>query len=366
MSVKYINLKLQYKTLEKEIMSSISRVLESGNFILGDELKNFELEIAKYCDVQYALGVGNGTDSLRIALKSLGVGKGDEVITVPNSFIATVGSIVEVGARPRFVDVGDDYNINPTLIEDAINEHTKAIMPVHLTGRPADMKIIMQIAHKYNLPVVEDAAQASGAKYHGKKVGSLGNIGSFSFHPLKNLNAYGDGGLLTTNDQELYEQIFRLRNHGLKNRNECSSFGYNSRLDELQAAILNLKLSYLDSWNETCRLIAQKYQKELSDVVEVPSDKPYEEPIYHTFIIQTDKRDDLQTYLDKQGIETKIHYPIPIHLHEAARYLGYKEGDFPNAEKQAKRILSLPIYPELTEIEVHEVIDGVKTFFRQI
>ncbi len=363
MNVKYVNLPLQYKSLESKITLAVCRVLESGNYILGTELKKCEESLAKYCQSQYAIGVANGTDALILALRALDIKDRDEVITAPNSFIATAGAIVAAGARPRFVDVGEDYNINPELIESAINEKTRAIMPVHLTGRPADMNAILDIARKHNLVVIEDAAQAIGALYYGKRVGSLGDIGCFSLHPLKNLNAAGDGGFITLNNEDLYKKIVKIRNHGLKNRDEAEHFGLNSRLDEIQASIINIKLDYIEKWNDVCRKHASRYREGLLEIVKTPNEWAYERQVYHTFIIQADKRDELQSYLLKNGIETKIHYPIPIHLQPAARNLGYKAGDFPVAEEQAQRILSLPIYPELTHDEVEEVIRGVKGFY---
>ena len=361
--VRYVNLPLQYKTIGSEIDEAIKNVLEQGNFILGKEIKEFEDRFAKYCGCKYALGVANGTDALILTMKALGIGKGDEVIPVPNSFISTTASIVHVGAKPVFVDVRDDYNMNPGLIEDAITSHTKVILPVHLTGRPAEMNPILEIAQEHDLYVIEDAAQAVGAKYYEKRVGSFGTAGCFSLHPLKNLNAYGDGGMITINDRELYDKLAKLRNHGLRTRDECELWGYNSRLDTIQAAIVNVKLAHLDEWTKRIREIASFYQKHLSGLVKVPVDKPYEEAVYHTFIIQCDKRDELQKYLLERGIETKIHYPIPIHLQDSAKGFGYKRGEFHVAETQAKRILSLPIYPELTNEQMEMVTNEIRRFY---
>ncbi len=361
--VKFVDLGAQYKILKDEIIKKFDEISSKGAYILTDELKKFEKNFADYCKVKYAIGVGNGTDALFLSLRALGIRQGDEVITAPNSFIATAGAIVAAGAKPVFVDVKDDYNINPDLIKQAITTKTKAIIPVHLTGRPADMDTILIIARKHGLYVIEDAAQAIGARYKGKRVGSLGSTGCFSLHPLKNLHVHGDGGIITTNNKELYEKLLKLRNHGLKNRDECDFWGYNSRLDSIQAAIGNIKLEYLDDWNKRHKEIAAMYRKNLSDVVTVPVDKEFEEPVYHNFMIQGDKRDELQKYLLERGIETKIHYPIPIHLQEAASSLGYKERDFLVCEAQAKRILSLPIYPELTDGQVNMVIKAIKSFY---
>lgn len=365
MNVRYINLPRQYHSLKTDLLKTIQEIMEQGDYILGKKLTEFETAFANYSHTTYALGVANGTDAIFLVLKALGIREGDEVITVPNSFIATAAAIQNNGARTVFVDVGDDFLINPDLIEQAITPKTKAILPVHLTGKPCDMDRILAIAKKHNLHIIEDAAQAAGATYKGKKVGSFGIAGCFSLHPLKTLNAYGDGGAITTDDKQLYEHLLILRNHGLKNRDECVTFAYNSRLDTLQAAIALLKLNHLDLWNSTCRKIAQKYHDNLHTIVKVPHELPDGEQIYHTFIIRTEKRDQLQAYLLQKGIETKIHYPIPIHLQEAARNLGYKKGDFPNTEQQAKTILSLPIYPELTEEEQDEVIREIKTFFHK-
>ena len=363
-NVPYVNLPLQYQQLKEEILPVIKAILERGDYVLGAEVKEFEQRFAAYCQSAYALGVANGTDALILCLKALGVGPGDEVVTVPNSFLATTGAICALGARPRFVDVGDDFNIDPAGIERAITTRTKAILPVHLTGRPAAMFPLLEIARKHSLPVIEDAAQAVGATYHQQKVGSLGLAGCFSFHPLKNLNAAGDAGMITTSNKELYEKIIQLRNHGLRTRDECEQWGYNSRLDTIQAAILNVKLNYLDQWTARIREIARYYQEQLGSVVDLPNEKSYEKSVYHTFIIQTDRRDQLQQYLSSRGIGTKIHYPLPLHLHPAAKGLLYKEGDFPRAEKQAKMILSLPIYPELDDARVQYVVQAIQDFFQ--
>ncbi|HLD79085.1 MAG TPA: DegT/DnrJ/EryC1/StrS family aminotransferase [Candidatus Nanoarchaeia archaeon] len=365
-AVPFVNLGANYLQVREEVLKRFDQISSQGAYILTEELQSFEDAFAKFCGTSYALGVGNGADALFLSLKALGIKEGDEVITAPNSFIASAGIIDAAGAKIVFVDVGDDYNINPELIEKAITPRTKAIIPIHLTGRPAEMDTIMQIAMKHHLFVVEDAAQAVGARYKNRRVGSLGDTGCFSLHPLKNLHVHGDGGVITTNDYELYKKLLLLRNHGLKNRDECVLWAYNSRLDAIQAGIAGIKLKHLDKWNQRYREIAEMYRKGLSTLVETPVDKPQEEAVYHNFIIQTDQRDELQKYLLQLGIETKVHYPIPLHLQEAAKELGYKEGDFPVTEKQAKRILSLPIYPELTDEQVNGVIGAIKSFFSVI
>lgn len=362
--IPFVNLGIQYANIRTEIISKFDELSYQGAYILTEELQKFEGNFASYCETKYAVGVANCTDALILCLKALGISSGDEVITAPNSFIATAGAICAVGATPVFVDVADDYNLNPALIEQAITAKTKAIIPVHLTGRPAAMDEIISIANKQGIAVIEDCAQAVGALYKSRKVGSLGKAGCFSLHPLKNLHVHGDGGVITTNDPEFYTLLCKLRNHGLKNRDECEHWGLNSRLDVIQAAIANVKLSHLDSWNQRYREIASLYRAGLSGIVKVPLDQEYEKPVYHNFIFLSDDRDKLQKYLLERGIETKIHYPIPIHLQPAAVHLKYKKSDFPVAEYQAERILSLPIYPELTNEQVNVVITAIKEFYQ--
>jgi len=364
MKIPFVNPGLQYKGLREEILSRFDRISLTGNYVLGEEVKEFERNFADFCGTSFALGVGNGSDALSFSLLGLGVKSGDEVITAPNSFVASAWTIANIGAKPVFVDVCEDFNLDPRLIEKAITPKTKAIMPVHLTGRIADMEMINTIAKDNNLLVIEDAAQAVGASYKSKKSGSFGDAGCFSLHPLKNLHVHGDGGMLTTNNEDLYKKVLKMRNHGLMNRNECEFWGWNSRLDEIQASIANLKLSYLNKWNDRFRELANYYIKELSDYIEVPSIKEFEKPIFHRFIIQHNNRDDLKFFLEEKGVMTAINYPIPLHLHEASRQYGYKIGDFPMAEKQAKRILSLPIYPELEDSQAKYVVECIKKFLK--
>ena len=364
MRIPFVNPGLQYKALREEILSRFDRISLTGNYVLGEELEEFEKNFANFCGTAYAIGVGNGSDALSFSLLGLGVKPGDEVITAPNSFVASAWTIANIGAKPVFVDVGGDFNINPMLIKKAITPKTKAIMPIHLTGRVADMNLINNIAKEHGLFVVEDAAQAVGASRKSKMSGSFGDAGCFSLHPLKNLHVHGDGGVITTNNEDLYNKILKMRNHGLKNRNECEFWGWNSRLDEIQASIANLKLSYLKKWNERFLEIAKYYIKELEGYIEVPSIQEFESPIFHRFIIQHNNRDDLKVFLEKKDIITAVNYPIPLHLHEASAQYGYKIGDFPVAEEQAKRILSLPIYPELKDSQVHYVVQCIKEFLR--
>lgn len=361
--VPFVNLARQFYSIEAELTQAFLDVGRSGGYIMGERLESFEKKVEEFCGVSHALGVADGSDALFLILKALDIGPGDEVITAPNSFIATAWVIVAAGAKPVFVDVAEDMNIDPALIEAAITPRTRAIIPVHLTGRPAKMDEINEIARRCNLFVIEDAAQAIGARYRGKRVGSLGMAAGFSLHPLKNLGVYGDGGLITTCDASLDAKLRKLRNHGLRNRDECEIWGFNSRLDTLQAAFAEIKLGKLDRWNERCRQIAAAYRVELANYVQVPVDLPWEECVYHNFVIRTEKRDELMKHLKIQGVDTRVHYPIPIHLQDAAKDLGYKLGDFPNAERYANTMVSLPIYPELSEAEVAHVVSAVKSFY---
>ena len=365
MNVPYVNLAAQHAPIKERLMAAIGDVIDNGQFILGDEVAEFESRFADLCGVRYAVGVNSGTDALILALKVLGIGPGDEVITVPSSFVASAGCIAIAGARPVFVDVCEDYNMDPELVEQAMTPRTKAILPVHLTGRPANMDPLREIGRGHGLYMVEDAAQAVCAEYKGLRVGSLSEVGCFSLHPLKTLNACGDGGVLTTNDTGLYEEFKTLRNIGLRTRDDCVAWGHNSRLDTLQAAILLVKLGYLEEWTEKRRNNARTYQELLSDVpqVQLPCDRPYERAVYHTFVIQAERRDELKAYLAAKGIGTAIHYPIPIHLQKVAASLGYGEGSFPVAERQAGRILSLPVYQELELHQLEYVAACIHSFY---
>lgn len=360
-----VNLMAQHAQIKQELLAVIAEVLDQGQFILGPQVDEFERRFAELCGVRYALGVNSGTDALILALRALGVGPGDEVITVPNSFVATVSCIALLGARPVFVDVRDDYNIDPAQLVRVISPRTKAILPVHLTGRPADMDPILEVAQARKLHVIEDCAQAVMAEYRGRRVGSFGTIGCFSLHPLKTLNACGDGGVLTTQDESLYETIKVLRNVGLRNRDECTVWSSHSRLDTLQAALLLVKMKYLDAWTEKRRANASFYQRALAGVpgLQVPVDRAYEKAVYHVFVVQAERRSELKSYLAAKGVETAIHYPIPIHLQEAAASLGYGPGSFPVTERQAERILSLPVYPEIQQTELEYIACSVREFY---
>jgi dTDP-4-amino-4,6-dideoxygalactose transaminase len=340
-------------------------VIEAGQFILGPQVEAFERQFAVRCGVKHAIGVANGTDALVLALRALGIGPGDEVISAPNSFVASASCIGLVRAKPVFADVGPDYLIDPACVEAAITRRTKAIIPVHLTGRPCNMDALCQIAKQHRLHIIEDAAQSVSATFRGQAVGSFGTFGCFSLHPLKTLNACGDGGVITTHDDALAEKIRLLRNLGLKTRAECVEWAPNSRLDTMQAAMLLVKLQVLDKYTERRRENAQLYRERLAgiDGIECPVDAKAEYAVYHTFVVQADRRDALREHLKAQGVETTIHYPIPIHLQPVGRSLNYPAGSFPNAEKQAGRILSLPVYPELTVAEIDYVCDAIRKFY---
>ena len=366
MGVPFFDSKQHYRSIKDEVDAHVKRVMDSCRFVLGENVDSFEREFARFCGTDYAVGVANGTDALHLALLACGIGKEDEVITMPNTFIATTEAISQTGAKIVFVDIDSwTYNIDVAQIEGAINEKTKTILPVHLFGQSADMDSIMKIARKYNLKVIEDACQAHGAEYRGKKAGSIGDAGCFSFYPSKNLAAFGDGGMVITDGNKIAQKIKMLRDHGQMKKYEHLVEGYNSRLDEIQAAILRVKLKRLDEQNKLRRKNAWIYNELLKDVDEVvtPFEAEYGKHVYHLYVIRTEKRDELQEYLKSNGIGTGLHYPIPLHLQKAYEYLGYKEGDFPVAEECAKQILSLPMFPELTPKEIEKVASEIKTFF---
>jgi dTDP-4-amino-4,6-dideoxygalactose transaminase len=367
MDIPYVNLPSQHAPLKAALLEAVARVLEHGQFILGPEVQEFEQRFAALCGVQYAVAVNSGTDALVLALRALEIGTGDEVITVPNSFVASTSCITLVGARPVFVDVGEDYLMDPAQLAQAITPRTKAILPVHLTGRAANMGAIMDIARAHGLHVVEDCAQAVLAEYKGQRVGSFGALGCFSLHPLKTLNACGDGGVITTNDVAWYEKLTYLRNIGLQSRDRCVLWSGNSRLDTMQAAMLLVKLAHLEGWTAHRRAHARFYHYALNDLpqVRVPHDQPYERAVYHTFVIQAEQRQALQQYLAGCGIGTAIHYPVPIHLQPAAAWLGHGPGSFPVTERQAGQILSLPIYPELQPAALDYIVQSIGRFYRR-
>ena len=367
MKLPYVNIAKQHEPIKAQLLNAISKVVDRGDFVFGEEVFEFEKRFAELCGVRFAVGVNSGTDALILAFRALNIGSGDEVITVPNSFIASTSCIVLADAKPVFVDVCDDYNIDPDLIEQAITSRTRAILPVHLTGRPVDMASIMEIARTHKLHIIEDCAQAVCAEYKSRRVGSFGTIGCFSLHPLKTLNACGDGGVVVTDDESLYEEIKMLRNVGLKTRDNCVIWSGNSRLDTIQAAILLIKMNYLKEWTNKRRANAKFYQEKLSRIKEIsfPAEDKNTHSVYHTFVIQAEKRDELQVHLRECGIGTAIHYPVPIHLHTAAANLGYNKGDFPKTERQSQRILSLPVYPELEVEDLENVVTAITKFYQK-
>lgn len=362
-AIHFVNFKRRYALMRDEIISEVNKVFASGSYILGEPVEELEESIANYLKCKYVLGVANGTDAIILALKILNIDAGDEVILPVNSFIATAGAVVAVKAKPVFCDVTEDLNIDVEILEKLITKKTKAIIPVHLTGRPANMGAIMKIAKQHSLAIIEDAAQSIGAEFEGKMTGTIGDIGCFSLHPLKNLHVYGDGGLITTNNKYFYKQLKLIRNHGLLDRDTCVCWGLNSRLDSVQAKIALIGMKYLNLWTTRRREIAKKYQTNLGDFVKVPVDNHNHFSVYHNFIILTDKRDQLMHFLQEKNIETKIHYSVPLHLQPVAASLKYKHGDFSVAERLSKQMLSLPVYPELTNDEVENIIETIKNFY---
>ena len=365
MHVDFFNLTRQFSLIKKEVDKEINKVLKSGWFVLGEELRKFEFNFGKYIGAKFCFGVNSGTDALRIALKSCGIKKGDEVITVANTFVSTALVISDIGASPVFIDIGDDFLIDASKIEKKITPLTKAIIPVHLYGAPADMDTIMKIAQKHNLRVIEDACQAHGALYKGEKVGTWGDVGCFSFYPPKNLGAYGDGGACVTNNKEIAKKIELLRNYGQTKKYYYDIKGFNSRLDEIQAAVLNVKLKYLDKWNIARAKIAHSYLKGLNGIKDIilPKYKNNISPVWHLFVIRVKNRKKMIDFLNKKGIATLIHYPLPIHKQKAYKELWNKKILLPKTEKYAKQILSLPVFPEMSSQEVSYVINSLKEYY---
>lgn len=362
--IPYVDLQGQFAAQKGVLLPAIEEALATGLWVGGPHIERFEQAFAAYCGARHAIGVGSGTDALILSLRALDIGPGDEVITVPNSFVASTACIYLVGARPVFVDVGPDQNIDASGIERAITPRTKALLPVHLTGRVAAMDAVMKIAERHGLKVIEDAAQAVGSKFRGRMAGLWGHAGCFSAHPLKNLNAMGDGGIVVTDDETVAMRLRRLRNNGLVDRNTVAEWGTVSRLDTVQAAILLERLKLLDEVTAIRRANAARYMKALDrKFVFFPPELPEQFNTYHTFVVQVDRRDELQQFLSKHGIGTAIHYPIPIHLQPAAKALGYKLGDFPRTEEQAKRILTLPVHQLLKGDDIDYIAEKVNAFF---
>lgn len=359
--VPMVDLKKQFQGIREEVFESISRIIESSSYILGPSVGEFESKVAEYTGVPQAIGVASGTDALHLSLEALGIGDNDEVITTPFTFFATVEAILYTGARPVFVDIEPDtFNIDPEKIGERITERTRAILPVHLFGHPADMERIMDIARRYNLYVVEDCAQAFGATIGNRRVGSFGDAGCFSFYPSKNLGAYGDGGMITVRSEELSERIRMLRNHGSTASYIHERVGFNSRLDEIQAGILLIKFRRIEEYNRLRREKAMKYSSLLSGLVRCPFEKDGFRHVFNLYTIRSDKRDEIQRALFEKGISSVVYYPVPLHLQKALSFLGYRKGDFPVAEMASREVLSLPIYPELEDPVIEEVADAVK------
>ena len=358
MTIPFVDLKTQYRNLRAELDPALQSVLERGAFIMGPEMRDFEQAFADYLGARHCLGVANGTDALELAVRACGLGPGDEVITVPNTFIATTEAISHAGASLRWVEVDPrTYNLDPARLEAAITPRTRAVLPVHLYGQPADMDPILDVALRHNLLVIEDCAQAHGACYHGRRVGTFGQVACFSFYPGKNLGAYGDGGAVVTDDDALAERLALLRNHGQQEKYVHVMEGFCRRLDNLQAAVLGVKLRHLDDWNASRRAAAELYDELLAGLpgIVTPYVPPGVEPVYHLYVVQVPQRDRVQAALKARGIETGIHYPVPLHQQPAYAHLGYRPDDFPISAALGLRILSLPMFPEITEAQVREV-----------
>jgi dTDP-3-amino-2,3,6-trideoxy-4-keto-D-glucose/dTDP-3-amino-3,4,6-trideoxy-alpha-D-glucose/dTDP-2,6-dideoxy-D-kanosamine transaminase len=365
MEVKYSYLEEQFKD-HSAIFEDLNALIKSGDYTLGSAVQEFEKRFSAVIGTKYAVGVNSGTDSLFLSLKALNVGPGDEVITSPNTFIATVGAIVAAGAKPVFVDVTEEYTLDPSLLERAITERTKVIMPVHYAGHPTDMPEIMAIAEKHRLLVVEDACQAISAAIDGRNMGTFGVTGGFSLHPLKNLNVWGDGGIIVTSSEEVRDRLILLRNHGLMNRDEVGIYGYNSRLDSLQAIVGNHLIKDIHAITEKRIAWANKLDaglEPLKDLIYIPARRPHKRYVYHLYMIKAEKRDELLAHLIEKGIEAKVHYPIPMHLQPAAASFGYKKGDFPVTEMQSESLLTLPVHQHLREEQVEYMIDTIKRFY---
>jgi len=368
MQVAFLDLKAQYETIKDQVKAAIDSVCESQLFALGPAVEDFESQIAEYLGCKFATGLSSGTDALLVSLMAIDVKTADEVITTPFTFFATAGSVARLGAKPVFVDIDpDSFNIDPDRIEEKITKKTRAIIPVHLFGQAAQMKPILEIAARHNLFVIEDAAQAIGAEQDGVKCGNFGKVGCFSFYPSKNLNAFGDAGLTTTNDNELADKIRTLRNHGQTGPYSYSMIGGNFRLDSIQAAVLSVKLRFLDQWNRRRRQIAAIYDNILSNSrVKTPKIETNNKSIFHQYTIQAPKRDELRRYLAEKQIGSAIFYPKPLHLQDCFRYLGYEKGDLPVAERLCSQVLSLPLYPELKQEQIEYAGKIILEFYKKM
>jgi dTDP-4-amino-4,6-dideoxygalactose transaminase len=366
--VPYLDLKAQYRSIRPEIDAAITRVLDSCQFVLGPEVAGFEQEFAAYCGTSECIALNSGTSALHLALLAAGVGPGDEVITVPFTFVASVAAVLYAGARPVLVDIDPrSFNMDPAAIEAAITPRTKAILPVHLYGQPADMDPIMEIARKRGLVVIEDAAQAHGAKYKNQPVGSIGDMACFSFYPGKNLGAYGEGGAVTTNNPAFGRTVRMLRDWGQDRKYHHLLRGFNYRMEGFQGAVLRVKLRHLDKWTEARSTVVNEYKRLLADSgVETPREMPWAKHVYHVYTLRIEDRDEVQQTLQSAGIQTGIHYPVPVHMQPAYSDLGYGPGAFPHAEAAAQQVLSLPLYPELSRQAVAEVANAVKKAVAQV
>ncbi|HET8781206.1 MAG TPA: DegT/DnrJ/EryC1/StrS family aminotransferase [Pyrinomonadaceae bacterium] len=371
MNVPLLDLQTQYASLRDEMRQAIDRVFESQRFVLGEEVQKLEAAISAYCETKHAVACASGSDALLLALMALDLGAGDEVITTPFTFFATGAAITRLGARPVFVDIDpSSYNLDVSQVADAITERTKAFLPVHLYGQCVEMDALLELSKQHGIPIVEDAAQAIGATDRGERAGSMGLMGSFSFYPTKNLGGAGDGGILTTNDDDVAERLRRLRNHGGRNEYQHEEVGINSRLDELQAAVLNIKMRHLDEWSDERARKAAVYDELLDDTpfeLITPSVREEARHIYHQYVIRVPQyRDALMEHLKQHGVGTKVYYPIPLHRQECFAYLGYQEGEFPESERAARETFALPAYPELSETQQAYVVETIKSFKPQL
>ena len=365
-NVPFGDMKIRYELMKAEIDGAVQRVLSSGYFILGPELEAFEKSFAEFLGTKYVVGCASGTEAIYLALAAMGVGPGDEVLVVAHTAVPTISAISMTGAEPVFVDIDPKtYVMDVSKVAEKISSKTKAIVPVHLYGQIVDLEPLLELAAERKIPVLEDVAQATGATYKGKQAGSMGAFGAFSFYPSKNLGAFGDGGAVSTNSKEGYEKLIALRNYGQSKRYYHDSIGINSRLDEIQSAILAVQLPKVAEWNERRRAIAARYTNGLKDLVIVPEENSVSTHVYHLYVIQSNDRDGLQQYLTEKGVGTLIHYPVPAHLQKAYVYRGYKVGDLPVTEQITKRILSLPMFPELTDEQIDYVIQEVRTFHQK-
>jgi dTDP-4-amino-4,6-dideoxygalactose transaminase len=363
--IPFVDLQAQHRSLHREISEAVQSVINDCNFILGRQVTSFEKMFAEFVGAEHAVGVGDGLSALKLALQSVGIGPGDEVILPANTFIATALAVAQIGARPVLVDCDDTYNLNTRLVESKLSPKTKAILPVHLTGQAADLDPLVELAESRGISLIEDAAQAHGTRYKGRGCGSIGTAGCFSFYPAKNLGCCGDGGMITTNDASLAERVRRIRNYGQRVKYDHVEKGENSRLDTLQAAILAVKLPHLTKWNEERARHATAYIDRLNGVGDLRFQQTaaYSTHIYHLFIVETAHRDALQKHLEANGVQSGVHYPIPIHVSTAFQDLGYRPGDFPVTERLAKQMLSLPMYPELTESQIDRIVLEITRYF---